>query len=98
MGERLGRLLGLGGLTVVGVLVLAACGSAVPPSIEARSSGAVASESQLPADFVVLVYQGQDELGGSEVQFSELLAEGKPVVLNMWAGLCPPCRLEMPDF
>jgi thiol-disulfide isomerase/thioredoxin len=98
MGERLGRLLGLGGLTVVGVLVLAACGSAVPPSIEARSSGAVASESQLPADFVVLVDQGQDELGGSEVQFSELLAEGKPVVLNMWAGLCPPCRLEMPDF
>ena len=22
----------------------------------------------------------------------------QPVVLNLWAGLCPPCRTEMPDF
>jgi thiol-disulfide isomerase/thioredoxin len=37
-------------------------------------------------------------LGGEEVQFSDLLGQGRPVVLNLWAGLCPPCRLEMPDF
>jgi thiol-disulfide isomerase/thioredoxin len=91
------RLFGLGGLAVVAVVVLAACGSAIPPSSD-QGSGSGAADSQVPADFEVLVYQGQEALGGSEVQFSELLAEGKPVVLNMWAGLCPPCRLEMPDF
>ena len=29
---------------------------------------------------------------------SEVLAQGKPVVLNAWAGLCPPCRAEMPEL
>ncbi|MCH7553209.1 MAG: TlpA family protein disulfide reductase, partial [Chloroflexi bacterium] len=27
-----------------------------------------------------------------------LFTHGKPVVLNFWAGLCPPCRAEMPDL
>jgi thiol-disulfide isomerase/thioredoxin len=26
------------------------------------------------------------------------LAQGRPVVLNMWAGLCPVCRAEMPGL
>ena len=30
--------------------------------------------------------------------FSEIVAQGKPVVLNAWAGLCPPCRAEMPEL
>jgi thiol-disulfide isomerase/thioredoxin len=97
MRVRKKRLSGLGGLAVVVVVVLAACGSASPPSGD-QTPDSGAGESQVPADFGVVVYQGQEELGGSEVQFSQLLAEGKPVVLNMWAGLCPPCRLEMPDF
>jgi thiol-disulfide isomerase/thioredoxin len=27
-----------------------------------------------------------------------LLEQDKPVILNFWAGICPPCRVEMPDF
>ncbi|MGD9049619.1 MAG: TlpA disulfide reductase family protein, partial [Anaerolineae bacterium] len=46
----------------------------------------------------ISLYAGQEILGGQEVQFSDLLYQDKPVVLNLWAGLCPPCRLEMPEF
>jgi len=30
--------------------------------------------------------------------FSEVLAQGRPVILNLWAGLCPVCRAEMPEL
>jgi len=33
-------------------------------------------------------------LGGGEVSLHQFL--GKPVVLNLWATWCPPCRREMP--
>jgi thiol-disulfide isomerase/thioredoxin len=49
-------------------------------------------------DFTVDVYQGQDELGDQSVRFSEVMAQGRPVVLNFWAGLCPICRAEMPSL
>ena len=76
-----------------GAFVLAACGQAV-------AAGAPISEDQgeLAPDFELTVYQGAAALGGETVQFSDVLAQGKPVVLNFWAGLCPPCRVEMPDL
>jgi thiol-disulfide isomerase/thioredoxin len=52
----------------------------------------------LPFDFEISTYQGEGVLGGQEINLSDVLAQGKPVVLNFWAGLCPPCRLEMPDL
>lgn len=48
------------------------------------------------ADFAITLYQGQEELGADHVSLSDL--QGTPLVINYWAGLCPPCRAEMPEF
>lgn len=53
---------------------------------------------ELDSDFEIVVYQGEDVLGGQSVMFSEVLAQGRPVILNLWAGLCPSCRAEMPEL
>ncbi|MCX8212956.1 MAG: TlpA disulfide reductase family protein [SAR202 cluster bacterium] len=59
-----------------------------------------ASEQQLAkaSDFEFEVYQGQETIGGPTVNFEEVLAIGKPTVLNFWAGNCLPCRAEMTDL
>jgi thiol-disulfide isomerase/thioredoxin len=64
----------------------------------APETGSEPVSVELEADFVIDLYQGEEVLGGSSVAFSEVLALGKPVVLNMWAGLCPICRNEMPEL
>jgi len=46
---------------------------------------------------MVTMFQGQDVVGGEEVSLHSLFGD-KPIVLNFWAGLCPPCRAEMPDL
>lgn len=75
-------------ITVLAIAGLTACGGFEQAPESTSGEGAT--------DFEITLYQGEDVLGGPTVKLSEVLAQGRPVVLNMWAGLCPVCRVEMP--
>ena len=81
-------------------VILAACGGGSGDSgktLPALSSGSeVQIDKDLAPDFQFTLFQGEAKLGAGEMNLREL--QGKPVVLNFWAGLCPPCRAEMPDL
>ena len=82
-------------LMAVSLLVVTGCQSGASPSVAPSPSRATPSSEY---SFEIVAYQGQEQLGGERLDFAALLTRGKPVVLNFWAGLCPPCRAEMPWF
>jgi thiol-disulfide isomerase/thioredoxin len=90
----------LGLLGLVALVILASCGGtdSAPGPDDAESAGANAVVSLETPDIVIETYQGEELLGGHDVTLADVLEQGKPVVLNFWAALCPPCRAEMPDI
>lgn len=88
----------LGGAGAAAVAVLVAV---VAVSVYSPDSGSSASSGGNKADGVVenfsfTLFQGDKVLGAEKLEMDQIL--GKPIVLNFWAGQCPPCRAEMPDL
>ena len=73
---------------------------AAPSGVSSTAADQVVGSfaANLDVDFEISVYAKDDAPGGDEIHFSDVFHGGKPVILNYWAGLCPPCRAEMPDF
>ncbi len=78
-------------LAVAGLVALMAYGFLVRGGN--NGDGSVAA---LAPDFEFEVYRGASLPLGDQLHHSDL--RGKPVVLNSFAGLCPPCRAEIPGF
>lgn len=78
---------------VVGLLWLGACSAVSPePTVDAPA------RLEASLDFDIEITQGAEGVVVGRRRFASLVGQGKPVVLNFWAGLCPPCRAEMPDL
>ena len=82
-----------GGLAAVALIVVAA---AIIVGVTTNGSGGGSAAEERAPDFSLSLFQGGSELGGKYLNIHQL--DGKPVILNFWAGLCPPCRAEMPDL
>lgn len=70
--------------------------AAVAVAVFIASCSPYATGGSAYGDLSLSMYTGADRVGGEELALSTL--EGQPVLLNFWAGLCPPCRAEMPDL
>jgi len=84
------------GVFIVGALIIGL--GTEEPATGSREAEAVASPRTEDGRFPIVAYQCADEIGAEELDFTEVLGTGRPVVLNFWAGQCPPCRAEMPAF
>jgi len=59
--------------------------------VERDGTGADTQRERAP-DFALIDWDG------NPIRFSDIVAGGKPVVLNFWASWCPACRNEKPGF
>jgi thiol-disulfide isomerase/thioredoxin len=59
-------------------------------------SGVQSVDFIIPGEFEIKLYQGQGVYGSDVVSISSIFAEGKPVVINFYAGMCPTCIVELP--
>jgi thiol-disulfide isomerase/thioredoxin len=99
MNKKIKILLGISGMVVLIAIATVAyktLGSRMRQNeavMIARGEAAISGEDRQEApDFAMT------DMEGNTVRLSDIIANGKPIVLNFWASWCPPCKIEMPEF
>jgi len=81
---------------LLAVMVTACAPETAAEPVQVVPASAAAADLNLPVDFDLKLYQGQESYGGDVMKISNVFAEGKPVVMGFYAGMCPTCIVELP--
>lgn len=81
-------------LCVASLLAIVGCGNKPEAALPSSTNAAELAAREPAQNFTIKLYQGAAQLGGESVDLAGLA--GKRLVLNFYAGNCPPCRAEMP--
>lgn len=97
MVTRIRPLLALGALALVALLA-SGCGSSASESGNGSHPNYTKDLAGSPPPLAALYKQGNQLLDGGQEAFEKRLAalRGYPVVVNVWASWCVPCRQEFP--
>ena len=79
---------------VIGSQLIGSSADSTRTTVEGSAAPPGAPRSGAAPDFTVTAF-----FDGATFRLSDHIAtEGRPVILNLWASWCYPCRVEMPDL